>query len=83
MDTIKNLIIFGAIRGLIKYQFIKDREKVLVTDRIGIAIASGVTFPVVFPYALYKDARRIEVVLRGLNSDQYKTKIEKPKDVIF
>lgn len=83
METIKNLFIFGVIRGLIKHQFIKDREKVLVTERVGMAIASGVTFPVVFPYAIYKDMRRIEVALRGLNGDQYKTKIEKPKDIIF
>lgn len=83
METIKNLFIFGAIRGLIKHQFIKEQEKRLVTDRVGIALASGVTFPVVFPYAIYKDARRIEVALRGLDSEQYKTKIETPKDVVF
>jgi hypothetical protein len=83
METIKNLIIFGAIRGLIKHQFIKDREKVLVTERVGMALAGGVTFPVIFPYAIYKDVRRIEVALRGLDSEQYNTKIEKPKDVVL
>lgn len=83
MDTFKSLIIFGAVRGLIKTQFIREKEKVLVTERVGMVVTSAVTFPVIFPYAIYKDMRRLEVAVRGLNKEQYQTHIEKPKDIVF
>jgi len=54
-----------------------------ITERTGVSILGGIIFPVFAPLCIYYDINRLEVKMRGLDSDKYKTRIMSSFDVIF
>jgi|UniRef100_A0A6C0M327 hypothetical protein len=84
----KSLILLGTIRAFIKSEYaitgsIPNERNLTITERTGVSILGGIIFPVFAPLCIYYDINRLEVKMRGLDSDKYKTRIMSSFDVIF
>lgn len=87
------MMILGAIRALLKSGNVKktyydeayhrQERDMTMTERVGLCIMGAITFPVICPYGVYKDINRLEVCMRGLDQQKYKTSVLSPSDVLF